>query len=85
MSDSLIRIDMNEGVMLTLWNDDMSLEGFGALRVTRASNVEFDDDAQAWFVALPSGEKIAAGFARRADALAWEVSWANDQIRSGAA
>jgi len=77
----LIRIDIDAGVMKTLWTDELPLEEFGTLHVTRASNVEFDDERQAWFVARPSGEKIAEGFARRADALAWEVLWAEGELR----
>lgn len=82
MNEIVIQIDMNKGVMKTLWTDELPLEEFGVLRVTRASNVEFDDSAQAWFVATPDGVKIAEGFIRRSDALAWEHEWANQSLLS---
>ena len=80
MSEHVFRINVSTGVMKTLWTDELDLASFGTLTVTRASNVEFSPERQAWFVALPSGEKIAEGFVRRIDALAFERDWANQSL-----
>lgn len=78
----ILRVDLTEGTLKTLWSDDLPLDDLGRLTVTRASVVEFDAADQAWYVALPEGPVIARGFKARADALEWERTWADATLRA---
>ncbi len=70
-----------DGGIAMLQDDSIDLYPFGLLEVSRASNVEFNNNsgngivAQAWFVeSAKTGKILKDGFLTRADALAWEKS-----------
>jgi len=67
-----IKIKPN-GDMVFLYRDDLPVLEEGNLHVTRASNVEWDLEKQAWYIILPHGDVLASGFKRRADAIAYEI------------
>jgi hypothetical protein len=77
-------IDEN-GDILTLYSDD--LVALGAMKITRASNVEPDESGK-WSVQLSDdpalgehkGVTIGSGFTTRAEALDFEVAWINKNI-----
>ena len=87
MNGKLFRIDIEEGVMTTLWSDAYNLPSFGRLTegTRRASHVEFDVPGQCWTVFRADWKVLATGFKTRGEALRWEESWANEEILSGAA
>lgn len=61
------------GGIAMLQDDEVNLSEFGRVEVTRASNVEFDNATQRWYVqSAKTGEMLRADFVTRAEALAWE-------------
>ena len=80
--DIVVRIDMDAGIATCLWTDELDLLALGRVNVERASNIEFDNELQAWTVARPDGTRVGPndGFRSRADALAWEHEWANGEL-----
>lgn len=81
----LIKIDMNSGTAKCLWSDDVDLQSLGKCSVYRASNVEFCDITQAWYVFDPSMDDLVEGqpingFKNRKEALAWEREWAEGRL-----
>ena len=77
----LIRFDLDAGEMTMLANDSLDATEFGTVQMVRASHVEFDADTQSWAVYAPDmSEMIRGGFKRRADALSWEVRWAEGKM-----
>lgn len=70
-----------DGKILSIHDDVLAeaLLSFGKLNIRRASNVEFCNEQQAWFVDMRVDESLGIGafragpFAKRAEALAWEV------------
>jgi hypothetical protein len=77
---SSISIDLT-GTVWCLYDDDIAgvLQEVGVLDVQRASNVEFDNLAQGWLIFMVKNETlglpefIVGPFAKRAEALVWEV------------
>lgn len=50
-----------DGTIRSLWTDRLDLRQFGRIRVTRASNVEFDEQTQEWVATTPEGRVLAHG------------------------
>ena len=63
----------SEGVIRMLHSDLIDLSKFGKAKIRRASNVEFNNRAQAWKVTSAKTRKLLkGGFDTREKALAWE-------------
>lgn len=59
-----------------LQDDAVDLREFGAVEMTRASHVEFDNQKQAWYVQSAKTLIILKDdFKTRADALTWEKNY----------
>ena len=62
------------------------LRKIGPVQVRRASHIEFDNDAQAWFIDMVEDSKLnihpfrAGPFAHRRDALRWESVYLNARL-----
>lgn len=75
-----------DGSLETLWTDDLPLAQFGALTVSRASTIEFNDSAQQWEVRLwASKPDTAPAYTHRSRAacLEWEHNEINRQLMEG--
>lgn len=68
----------SDGRVECLYNDLVPAFDLGVLRVSRASNVEFDNERQEWMV-LVDNQEIAASKLRE-EALACEVTLLNKQL-----
>jgi len=82
MSGTKLMIDTN-GNVHSLYTDLIDLSQLGKMKVSRASNVEFDNDTQTWSVKLAStGEVISPpeGFKTRPEALNFEVKYLQDRM-----
>ena len=65
------------GVVRCLYEETLSLESLGTLRITRASHVE-PDSAGKWYADLAPVDGPRLGpFSRRSEALAAECDWLN--------
>lgn len=63
------------GVARYLYDESLDLRGLGQLTITRASQVEPDDQGQWWAdLSLVAGPSLGPFF-RRSEALAAEVAW----------
>jgi hypothetical protein len=60
-----IKIDTQANVV-AVYNDKLPALALGPMEVKRASNVEFNHDAQEWEARTPAGELIARGTNRDA-------------------
>ena len=70
-----LQIDAQGGVAM-LQDDAVDLRELGTVEVTRASNVEFDNAKQAWFVqSCKTLAILKDDFQTRAEALAWEKTY----------
>jgi len=89
MADLLFKVTPSpEGAeIVSLWTDKIDLLSLGHAKVVRASHVEFCNTLQAWVIFDTSMKPIpgqpSGGFAKRADALMFEVEWAHGEIRAG--
>jgi len=72
-----------DGTIRSVHDDALvgALLSFGRLDIRRASNVEFCNESQAWFADMRADESLGieafrvGPFAKRAEALAWEVTY----------
>ena len=65
-------------------HSDGLLSGLGEQKIARASTVEFDNVSKVWSIELTAtGEKLSRTFARREEALAYEVAYLNNRISTG--
>ena len=69
-----ILITKNGGIQM-LHDDLIQLEQFGKVTTTRASNVEYDNDKQQWYVQSAKTLTILQYFNTRSEALAWEKDY----------
>lgn len=70
-----------DGTAQCLYAENISLAELGEIDIKRASHVEPDTNGT-WYADLaPVGGPFLAGFKSRADALAAEEKWLNDQMR----
>lgn len=70
-----------DGSVECLWTEAIPLESLGTLKVKRASNVEFNDDAQQWEVRLAdSPDVVAFAHCSREICIAWEIETINKQL-----
>ena len=53
-----------DGSVRAVYSDKIKKMNLGKLTVTRASNVEFNDETQLWEAVTPGGELIASGPSR---------------------
>lgn len=81
MADRVISI-APDGTLTALYTDQIDLRAIGKLTVDRASEIEFDHDAQTWFIRFPDGTTVP-NFASREDAIACEISLMNEKIGRG--
>jgi hypothetical protein len=77
LKDEEISLEVTkDGGLQMLHSDAVDLSEFGAVEVTRASNVEFDNAKQRWYVQSFATMKILKDdFFTREEALAWEKDW----------
>ena len=74
-----------DGNVFGLWTDAIPLQEIGALKMTRASNVEFNESTQQWEVRLASNpDRVAFANPSRAKCIAWEIATLDNQIMEGA-
>ena len=67
---------IKDGVVTSLYTEEIDLRALGTLHVERASNVEWDDNAQGWVVTLANGSKpLYEVFRTRDEAIAAEVEY----------
>ena len=68
------------GDIETLWTDALPLAELGAMTMTRASNIEFNEELQMWEVFI-AGSRVAyyANKSRQA-CLDWEIEYFNRRI-----
>jgi hypothetical protein len=72
MKEIKLEITSVGGIQM-LHDDDVNLAEFGKIEVTRASNVEFNNDKGAWYVqSAKTLIVLKDDFATRQEALAWE-------------
>lgn len=72
MSDIILELSADGGLAM-LHDDAVDLAQFGQVLVSRASNVEFSNEAQAWFVqSALTGKMLREDFKTRKEALDWE-------------
>jgi hypothetical protein len=50
-----------DGTARAVYSDQLRKLGLGPMKVTRASNVEFNEASQMWEAITPKGELIASG------------------------
>lgn len=72
-----------DGSAQCLYAEEIPLQVLGKLDIKRASHVEPDDKNPGfWYIDLsPVGGPRVDGFTSRAEALAAEAAWLNDQMR----
>ena len=68
----MVLVILPDGSLRCVYTEEIPLEEFGPLEVSRASGVEFDPASQEWVARLPEGEEIARGKSR-AEVLRKEV------------
>jgi hypothetical protein len=74
------------GEVFFLYSDDSPLRGMGKMELIRASNVEWDEMAQRWFIRMPSGNLIGKmeGYEKRMAAIIDEVHILSQMLIDGA-
>ena len=60
-----------DGTALCLWTEAVPLHELGRLEITRASNIEFNNQRQEWEVKDSTGQPLFTNASREA-CLAWE-------------
>ena len=81
MDSAVFLIDPG-GLVRGLYSDELDWPALGALRVTRASTVEFDDTRQGWVVTtLETGDRFGP-FPRRGEAIEVEVAALTERLCS---
>ena len=74
-----------DGNVFGLWTEAIPLQEIGALKMTRASTVEFNESTQQWEVRLASNpDRVAYSNQSRAKCIAWEIATLDNQIMEGA-
>jgi hypothetical protein len=78
------------GDIYFLYNDNSPLRDLGKMELTRASNVEWDEDEQGWVVWInetgenvPKRKRLITTFKNRAEAIAAEVHVLNRRLANG--
>ncbi len=69
-----------DGSCLTIWDDENSMRAIGDLKVTRLSDVEFDNEAQGWRVHFRNGVTLPGLYQQRIEALSAEMDYAFDHL-----
>ena len=62
-----------------LYSDLLLSLHLGALKIRRASSIEFNEHTQCWDVDV-LGEGVLSSYTTRAEALAWEVEYLNNKL-----
>lgn len=71
-----IKVEVTSDTVRMLHDDSLDLSQLGRVRVTRASNVEFNNATGFWYVqSAKTGKMLKEDFQTRADALAWEKDY----------
>jgi hypothetical protein len=69
-------LQISNGVIRMLHDDEVDLSIFGKVTVTRASHVEFNNDTGKWYVQSAKTLKmLKEDLPTRAEALAWEKQY----------
>lgn len=79
LAEHLIEIDI-DGTVTAIWSDDVGLCDLGRVQVIRASDVEFDNNLQAWCVQFRNGWASSQQFTSRQQALEYEVRCIQDNF-----
>ncbi len=71
----IVQVTKHGGIQM-LHEDEFRMQDFGRCVVFRASEVDFDQVTQSWFVkSFLTGLTLAYGFSTRERALEWEKSY----------
>jgi hypothetical protein len=71
-----IKLEITDNAIQMLHSDVLDLTEFGEVKVVRASNVEFDNQTQAWTVTSAKTGKLLKGDCHtREEALKWEKNY----------
>lgn len=65
----------------TLWTDEIDLASLGELQISRASEIEYNNDRQTWEVKIQGA--IVFDNPSRAACLSWERDHFNAQLMQG--
>jgi hypothetical protein len=68
------------GGIRTIHTDVLPLHQLGTLRITRASNVEYDNERAGWVTTLVTGEELPGLHAVRQSALEEEIQEVNKRL-----
>lgn len=78
---------LSGGEIVFLYDEDSPILDAGDLNVIRASNVEFDETRQRWFVAVNmldgSVRQLEETFSKRSEAIAHEIDFLNAVLTEG--
>jgi len=69
-----------DGACVTIWNDENSMRAIGDLKVTRLSDVEYDNESQGWRVHFRNGVTLPGLYKQRIEALSAEIDYAFDHL-----
>lgn len=79
---------LSGGEIIFLYDENSPILESGDLQVIRASNVEFDETSQRWYVAVKTldgtVENLAETFSKRSEAIAHEIRFLNAVLSDGA-
>lgn len=76
-------INIKDGCIKHIYNEDIDLSSIGEQQVKRASVVDPEDNGK-WFadLSLSGGQKVT-GFDKRSDALKYEINYLEENILGG--
>jgi hypothetical protein len=70
----------SDGSCLTIWNDENCMRAIGDVKVTRLSDIEFDNEEQGWRVHFRNGVTLPGLYEKRIEALNAEIDYAEEHM-----
>ena len=70
----------NDGSCLAIYTDNSGLDVLGDLRVTRLSDIEYDNEQKGWVVRFRNGVVLANLYQDRIKALSAEMSYVEENL-----
>ena len=69
-----------DGTAKCLWTDAIPLAALGAMKIKRASTIEWSDKAQKWQVKFEGSEEVVYEHDSRSECIKWEIETLNKEL-----